>query len=249
MPPSEHRANQDRRDVTGSVAGACQHVPHVEAIAAARARPPGPDRLGRSPGGRRTQARAEPARPAPPPAGPGRVLADRYHRRVLRTPREVRNALAYVLLNARRDAARLGRVLRGPARIDPASSGRWVDGWSASPSAPGREPPGGGARAQLAPPTRLAALLPPLFRAAPRSLSFGQRPGRLAYDVRGQREGGRSDETVHTSLRRLDPFLVDSARPETQSPQEDAGGRALDRRCPDRSPSPASACLRAAACS
>ena len=36
-------------------------------------------------------------------AGP--VLADRYHVRVLRTPREVRNALAYVLLNARRHAA------------------------------------------------------------------------------------------------------------------------------------------------
>src|SRR5262245_15691904 len=32
----------------------------------------------------------------------GPVLADRYHRRVLHTPREVRNALAYVLLNARK---------------------------------------------------------------------------------------------------------------------------------------------------
>ncbi len=36
----------------------------------------------------------------------GRVLADRYHARVLKTPREVRNALAYVLLNARRHAGR-----------------------------------------------------------------------------------------------------------------------------------------------
>jgi putative transposase len=33
-------------------------------------------------------------------AGP--VLADRYHVRMLRTPREVRNAIAYVLLNARK---------------------------------------------------------------------------------------------------------------------------------------------------
>jgi hypothetical protein len=33
-------------------------------------------------------------------AGP--VLHGRYHLRVLRTPREVRNALAYVLLNARK---------------------------------------------------------------------------------------------------------------------------------------------------
>jgi hypothetical protein len=35
----------------------------------------------------------------------GPVLADRAHVHVLRTPREVRNAIAYVLLNARRHAA------------------------------------------------------------------------------------------------------------------------------------------------
>src|SRR5262249_44927146 len=34
----------------------------------------------------------------------GPVLAERFHARVLRTPREVRNALAYVLLNLRRHA-------------------------------------------------------------------------------------------------------------------------------------------------
>jgi REP element-mobilizing transposase RayT len=54
----------------------------------------------------------------------GAVLADRYHHRVLRTPREVRNALAYVLLNFRKHA--IG-ILEG---IDPASSGRWFDGWA-----------------------------------------------------------------------------------------------------------------------
>ena len=59
----------------------------------------------------------------------GPVLADRYHVRVLRTPREVRNALAYVLLNTRRHAARAGRTISPAARIDPASSGRWFDGW------------------------------------------------------------------------------------------------------------------------
>ena len=31
----------------------------------------------------------------------GSVFADRYHDRILRTPREVRSALAYVLQNAR----------------------------------------------------------------------------------------------------------------------------------------------------
>ena len=69
------------------------------------------------------------------------MLADRYHLHVLRTPREVRNALAYVLVNARRHAAKLGRLARGPARIDPASSGRWFDGWSAPEPAAGPGPP------------------------------------------------------------------------------------------------------------
>jgi hypothetical protein len=64
----------------------------------------------------------------------GRVLAERFHLRVLRTPREVRRALAYVLLNARRHA-------RGALRavgLDPASSARWFDGWRSVP------PMGGG---------------------------------------------------------------------------------------------------------
>jgi hypothetical protein len=61
----------------------------------------------------------------------GSVLAERFHARVLRTPREVRNALAYVLLNARRHARQLAAALR----IDPASSGRWFDGWRSQPAA------------------------------------------------------------------------------------------------------------------
>ena len=59
----------------------------------------------------------------------GRVLVDRCHVRVLRTPREVRNAIAYVLLNARRHLAKRGRRLPGVTRLDPASSGRWFAGW------------------------------------------------------------------------------------------------------------------------
>ena len=57
----------------------------------------------------------------------GSVLADRYHVRVLKTPLEVRRAIAYVLLNARRHAAALGRKLRHG--VDTASSGAWFDGW------------------------------------------------------------------------------------------------------------------------
>jgi REP element-mobilizing transposase RayT len=54
----------------------------------------------------------------------GPVLGDRYHSRALRTPREVRAVLRYVLLNARRHGVRAR-----PSWIDPASSGRWFDGW------------------------------------------------------------------------------------------------------------------------
>ncbi len=71
----------------------------------------------------------------------GPVLSDRYHVRLLRTPREVRNAIAYVLDNARRHAARGGRTLSRAFGIDPASSGRWFDGWRECATAPpGRKP-------------------------------------------------------------------------------------------------------------
>jgi REP element-mobilizing transposase RayT len=59
----------------------------------------------------------------------GPVLADRFHLHVLRTPREVRNALAYCLLNARRHLAKLGRPLPRLTLVDPASSARWFNGW------------------------------------------------------------------------------------------------------------------------
>ena len=52
----------------------------------------------------------------------GRVWADRYHSRLLRTPREVRSAFVYVLNNVRKH-------LRGIRGLDPCSSARWFDGW------------------------------------------------------------------------------------------------------------------------
>ena len=52
----------------------------------------------------------------------GRVWADRYHARELTTPRAVRNALVYVLHNARKHRASL-------AWIDPCSSAAWFDGF------------------------------------------------------------------------------------------------------------------------
>jgi REP element-mobilizing transposase RayT len=68
----------------------------------------------------------------------GPVLDGRYHHRSLRSPREVRRALAYVLLNARRHLAKQRRLLRGPAHLDGASSARWFDGWR--PQVAGRLP-------------------------------------------------------------------------------------------------------------
>lgn len=60
----------------------------------------------------------------------GKLFAERYHARVLRTPREVRAAIRYVLLNARHHAAERGEQL---ARdwVDPYSSAPWFDGWLA----------------------------------------------------------------------------------------------------------------------
>src|SRR4029450_10832595 len=59
----------------------------------------------------------------------GPVLDGRYHHRSLRSPREVRRALAYVLLNARRHLAKRRSLLRASSSLDPASSARWLDGW------------------------------------------------------------------------------------------------------------------------
>jgi REP element-mobilizing transposase RayT len=57
----------------------------------------------------------------------GRLFAHRYHVRHLRTPREVRNALRYVLLNRKHHAAeqKFDRMW-----IDPYSSAAWFDGWA-----------------------------------------------------------------------------------------------------------------------
>jgi REP element-mobilizing transposase RayT len=57
----------------------------------------------------------------------GSVFSDRYHARQLKTPREVRAALAYVLHNARHHGLRI-------LGFDPYSSGPWFDGWSRHPS-------------------------------------------------------------------------------------------------------------------
>ena len=52
----------------------------------------------------------------------GRVFADRYHAHVLKTPREVRNVLNYVLRNAAHHKIQV-------VGVDPCFSGAWFDGW------------------------------------------------------------------------------------------------------------------------
>ncbi len=72
----------------------------------------------------------------------GAVFADRYHDVVLRNPRQVRNALLYVLQNARKHGTRF-------ARTDPFSSGPSFRGWARlSPGNP--DPRGPRARAPTA---------------------------------------------------------------------------------------------------
>ncbi|HEY3497440.1 MAG TPA: transposase [Polyangiaceae bacterium] len=72
----------------------------------------------------------------------GKLWADRWHGRALRSPREVRRVLAYVLTNFRKHGGE-------GAGIDPYSSGGWFEGWrewrpSSGTAAPfaARPPPG-----------------------------------------------------------------------------------------------------------
>ena len=60
----------------------------------------------------------------------GRVWSDRYHARALRTPREVRHGLVYVLMNFRK------HVRHQPSGLDPCSSAPWFDGFRESGSRP-----------------------------------------------------------------------------------------------------------------
>ena len=59
----------------------------------------------------------------------GRVWGDRFHARALRTPRETRHAIVYVLMNFKKHS---GRPRRG---LDPMSSAAWFDGWQTFPRA------------------------------------------------------------------------------------------------------------------
>ncbi len=57
----------------------------------------------------------------------GSVWSDRYHARPLPTPREVRGALVYVVMN-------WTKHVRGSRGLDPYSSVWWLEGWKVPPS-------------------------------------------------------------------------------------------------------------------
>jgi putative transposase len=59
----------------------------------------------------------------------GKVVADRFHARTLATPREVRNALVYVLQNARKHFQQKGIALRADW-LDNFSSAAFFAGWN-----------------------------------------------------------------------------------------------------------------------
>jgi hypothetical protein len=60
----------------------------------------------------------------------GSVWSERFHARALRTPREVRHCLVYVLMNRKKHAP--STALR--AELDPCSSARWFTGWKHPPA-------------------------------------------------------------------------------------------------------------------
>ena len=64
----------------------------------------------------------------------GPVWGDRYHARAVTTPRAMRHALVYVLMNRRKHHPE-------EASLDPCSSARWFDGWRDQPNGvPGHSP-------------------------------------------------------------------------------------------------------------
>ena len=59
----------------------------------------------------------------------GKVFAYRYHATPIFSPRQMRNALAYVLNNWRRHREDRGSDRAATALVDPYSTGVWFTGW------------------------------------------------------------------------------------------------------------------------
>jgi REP element-mobilizing transposase RayT len=74
----------------------------------------------------------------------GPVWGDRYHTHALKTPRETRHAMVYVLMNFRKHHPQDRRP------FDPCSSARWFDGFRTAPTKPVNPSPTWKARTWLA---------------------------------------------------------------------------------------------------
>jgi hypothetical protein len=126
----------------------------------------------------------------------GSVFVDRYHARILTTPSAVRNALVYVLNNARKHGA---WIAKSP---DVYSSGPAFDGW----------------RAALSPAVSRARLLP-----SPRTwlLSVGWKRRELLGVLEAPREESRSFQprqpSVERALRRTGSPEASHARTHTKA--------------------------------
>ena len=68
----------------------------------------------------------------------GSVFEDRYHFEIIKTPKQCRAVLCYVLQNARRHGLRLDPSFNG---MDPFSSAWWFDGWRDGRWRDGLKPP------------------------------------------------------------------------------------------------------------
>jgi putative transposase len=127
----------------------------------------------------------------------GSFWADRWHGRALKSPREVRNALVYVLANFRKHSSR-----PVPPGADPCSSGAWFHGWRVdaqrgSPRLGARPPPLAG-RSWPVPPTDEKV---PVSEPTTWLLREGfLRAGRVRLD-----EAPRSDRQPRTTLRHAGP--------------------------------------------
>ena len=74
----------------------------------------------------------------------GSVFDDRYHKQTVKSPRQTRNALAYVILNARKHGVHRREQLHGSETyIDPFSSAHYFDGFTRNIGPP--RPHGSGA--------------------------------------------------------------------------------------------------------
>jgi hypothetical protein len=80
----------------------------------------------------------------------GAVFAGRYHAHELRSPREVRNSIVYVLKNCEKHPVAFPDLGTAPADgIDPCSSARWFAGWADRCAPPDTPPPVAASRTWL----------------------------------------------------------------------------------------------------